>query len=79
MTNTDDTDQPSARSALATREEISDSVAPVRQFTAEQIAQWEAENTTALPRVRPEIIAGQRRKLAFEAARARPVKPKKKA
>jgi hypothetical protein len=78
MTKSDHTGRTSAQPALATDEKSDDSAAAVRQFTAEEIAQWEAENTTPLPHVRSDVIAGQRRRLAFEAARARTAQEKKR-
>jgi hypothetical protein len=77
MTKTDHSDRTSAQPALATDEKIDDSAAPVRQFTAEEIARWEAENTTPLPHVRSDVISGQRRRLAFEAAQTRTAQKKK--
>jgi hypothetical protein len=58
---------------------IDSEAAPVRQFTAEEIAHWEAENTKPLPQVRPDFLAARRRRQAFEAARARTGAEKKKA
>jgi hypothetical protein len=77
MTKTGRTDRTSAQPALATDEKIDDSAAAVRQFTAKEIAQWEAENTILLPHVRLDVIAGQRRRLASVAARTRTAQEKK--